>query len=283
MRYFFTHSFAFFRQNALFVCALSYLITLSLYCIVRSSNLPYHINDIVGPSYLPPFTEDYFLGTDEIGRDIHSRMIVAGKNACLFASIAVTTAVTVGVSIRIICGFFGGWIDAIFSKIIEFFIVIPALLLALVSITLFGTNMYVIAITIGMVSWTSEARIIRGQIMQMRQLDYIKLSLVAKTPLWEIIVFGVVPNALPPIVVSASITMGASLLLEATLSYLGLTDLENVSCGLIAGEGQSSILFAPWVSMIPIFAIFSVVLAITLLSDGLNQLLDPKRQHGIHP
>jgi len=161
-------------------------------------------------------------------------------------------------------------------KITEFFQVLPPLLFAMVLVTLFGPKLTTITVAIGTVSWTSAARITRAEFMRLRNLDFVKASRAAGAGDAYLILRVLLPNALPPIIVSATLAIGVAILFEGGLSFLGLGDPNTMSWGLMLGENRNYILDAWWAVTFPGAAIFLAVLAISLVGDGVNDAINPR-------
>ena len=152
----------------------------------------------------------------------------------------------------------------------------PLLLFAMVLVTLFGAKLSTITLAIGAVSWTSAARLTRAEFMRLRDLDFIKASRAAGAGNWHLILRVVLPNALPPIIVSATLAIGTAILFEGGLSFLGLGDPNTMSWGLMIGQNRNYVLDAWWAVTFPGAAIFLAVLAVSLVGDGINDAVNPR-------
>jgi peptide/nickel transport system permease protein len=231
--------------------------------------------EIVGLPFTPP-DADALLGTDYLGRDVLAGLIHGGRATMTVGAVAALITVVIGVSVGALSGFFGGWIDSLLVKISEFFQVLPPLLFAMVLVTLFGPKLTTITIAIGAVSWTSAARLTRAEFMRLRDLDFIKASRAAGADNWHLIMRVVLPNALPPIIVSATLAIGVAILFEGGLSFLGLGDPNTMSWGLMIGQNRNYVLDAWWAVTFPGAAIFLAVLAVSLVGDGINDAVNPR-------
>ncbi|NVN87263.1 MAG: ABC transporter permease [Rhodopseudomonas sp.] len=231
--------------------------------------------DIAGLPFTPP-SADALLGTDYLGRDILAGLIHGGRATLMVGAVAALITISIGVTVGALSGFFGGWIDSALVKIAEFFQVLPPLLFAMVLVTLFGQKLTTITLAIGAVSWTAAARLTRAEFMRLRDLDFIKASRAAGAGNAHLILRVVLPNALPPIIVSATLAIGVAILFEGGLSFLGLGDPNTMSWGLMIGQNRNYVLDAWWAVTFPGAAIFLAVLAISLVGDGVNDAVNPR-------
>ena len=233
--------------------------------------------DIRGAPFTEPFTERaLWLGTDYLGRDILAGMLVGGRATVLVGLAAACITVLIGVTVGALAGYFGGWIDSLLSRLTELFQVLPALLFAMVLVTLFQPSLGVVIVAIGMVSWTGTARLTRAEFMRLRGLEYVSAARAMGARHLRLMLREILPNALPPIIVSATLVIGSAILFEAGLSFLGLSDPNVMSWGLMIGSNRRNILECWWAVSFPGMAIFLTVLSFSLVGDGLNDALNPK-------
>jgi peptide/nickel transport system permease protein len=231
--------------------------------------------DIVGAPFTPP-GEDALLGTDYLGRDILAGLISGGRATLTVGGVAAVITIVIGVTIGSLAGFFGGPIDTALMKVTEFFQILPPLLFAMVLVTLFGQTLTTVTIAIGVVSWPSAARLTRAEFLRLRNLDFVKASRAAGAGNGHLILRVVLPNALPPIIVSATLAIGVAILFEGGLSFLGLGDPNTMSWGMMLGQNRNYVLDAWWAVTFPGAAIFIAVLAISLIGDGINDAINPR-------
>lgn len=233
--------------------------------------------DIAGAPFTEPFTDgNVWLGTDYLGRDVLAGVLVGGRATVLVGLAAATVAVTIGVSIGALAGFFGGWVDTALSRVTELFQVLPALLFAMVLVTLFTPSLTVVIFAIGIVAWTGTARLARAEFMRLRHLEYANAARAMGAGPLRLMLREILPNALPPLIVSATLIVGSAILFEAGLSFLGLSDANVMSWGLMIGSNRRNILECWWAVTFPGAAIFLTVLAVSLIGDGLNDAFNPK-------
>ena len=233
--------------------------------------------DIVWAPHAMPGEEAAFpLGTDYLGRDLLAGLLTGGGPTLAVGAVAAFITVIIGIAVGALAGYFGGWVDDLLMRITEFFQVLPALLFAMVLVTLFSPSLVTIALAIGVVSWPQTARLTRAEFLKIRELEYVTAarSIGARNNriMWKVIL----PNALPPLIVSATLTIGVAILFEAGLSFLGLGDPNTMSWGLMIGSNRSYIIEAWWPVTFPGVAIFLTVFAVSLVGDGLNDAFNPK-------
>ena len=232
---------------------------------------------MVGVPFTEPFTADNaWLGTDQLGRDVLAGLVNGGAMTLAVGALAAFLSLLIGITLGALAGFYGKWIDLLLMRMTEFFQVLPALLFAMVIVTLFAPSMTTIAIAIGIVSWTGVARLTRGEFLRLKTLEFILAERAAGAKTSRLIWRVILPNALAPLLVSATFAVGSAILFEAGLSYLGLGDPNVWSWGRMIGDGRQYVLDAWWVVTWPGLLIFLTVLSITLVADGLNQALNPK-------
>ncbi|MGE0313322.1 MAG: ABC transporter permease [Lautropia sp.] len=233
--------------------------------------------DIRGMPLTEPFASaDVPLGTDYLGRDILAGLAVGGRATLVVGLAAAAITVTIGLAVGALAGYFGGWIDELLSRFTEIFQVLPSLLFAMVLTTLFSPSLTTVTIAIGAVSWTSVARLARAEFMRLRKLEYVSAARALGAGDLRLIVREILPNAAPPLIVSATLIVGVAILFEAGLSFLGLSDPNIMSWGMMIGSNRKYIVEAWWAVTLPGAAIFVTVLAVSLIGDGLNDALNPK-------
>ena len=224
----------------------------------------------------PPFTQDAWLGSDYLGRDVLTTLIYGGRATLLVGAVAALLSVIIGITLGAFAGYYGGKVDAVLMRVTEFFQVLPALLFAMVLVTLFSPSLVTVTLAIGIVSWTGTARLTRAEFMKYRGLEFVRAERAIGAKDARIIWKVILPNALPPLIVSATLSIGAAILFEAGLSFLGLGDPNQMSWGLMIGSSRQYVLSCWWAVAFPGAAIFVTVLAVSLIGDGLNDALNPK-------
>lgn len=228
---------------------------------------------------LPPFWMDghdpaHLLGTDQLGRDYFSRLILGARISMLIGITAVIVSGIIGITIGVIGGFFGGRVDDVVMFIITTRLAIPLILVALAVVSLIGSSLTVVVLTLGLLLWDRFAVVARTTTMQVRTLDYVSAAWAAGCSRAWILGREVLPNILSPLAVVATLEMALAILLEAVLSFLGLGVPPPLpSWGLMISEGKEYMFFDPWVIFVPGVTLFVLVMGINLLGDGLRDMV----------
>ncbi|MBT54833.1 MAG: ABC transporter permease [Mameliella sp.] len=266
-----------FRQNK---AALSGLIILGFILLITAVGPSLYGVDpysMIASPLIPPLTNPNLpLGTDFLGRDVVAGLINGGRVTILIGCCAASITVIIGLLVGAFAGFYGKTVDDVLMRVTEFFQVLPALLFAMALVTLFSPSVYTIIVAIGLVVWPQTARLARAEFMQLRNLEYVASAKVIGSSNTRIIWRVILPNAMPPLIVSATLAIGVSILFESGLSFLGLGDANVMSWGLMIGQNRPYLLDGWWTVTFPGFAIFLTVLSVSLIGDGLNDALNPK-------
>lgn len=226
---------------------------------------------------LTPPNETYWFGTDDVGRDVFSRTMVAARTSLLISVVVLVIAIVIGVPLGAISGFFGGAVDEIIMRVTDIFLTVPALLLAMAMAAALGSGMVNAMIAIALVWWPGYARLTRGQVLSLREREYIEATRALGGGRWHTIIRHVLPNVLSPVIVKASMDIGFAILVAAGLGYIGVgVQAPTPEWGVMISEGRGLLRQAWWVSIIPGVAMFITVLGFNLLGDGLRDVLDPK-------
>jgi len=225
------------------------------------------------PSAAHPF------GTDELGRDVLTRVIWGSRASLAAAAVAVGMAASIGVPIGLLSGYMGGASDAIIMRLVDAMLAIPFLILAIALAAFLGPSLTNAMIAIGIAQVPIFARLMRGQVLAVREEDYIEAADAIGNPHRRIVLRHIFPNAMPPILVQATLAAATAIIAEASLSFLGLGQQPpNPSWGSMLNTARSFMSQAPWMAVWPGMAIFSVVLALNLFGDGLRDALDPRSE-----
>ena len=265
-----------FVRNPSAIAGMAILFVVLAVAIVGPWVYPADPFEIVWAPLTPPFSEDAWLGTDYLGRDVLRTLIYGGRATLLVGAVAALLSVAIGLTIGAFAGYYGGKVDAALMRLTEFFQVLPALLFAMVVVTLFSPTIVTVTIAIGVVSWTGTARLTRAEFLKYKGLEFVRAERAIGAGNARIIWKVILPNALPPLIVSATLAVGAAILFEAGLSFLGLGDPNQMSWGLMIGSSRQYVLSCWWAVAFPGAAIFVTVLAVSLIGDGLNDALNPK-------
>ncbi len=221
----------------------------------------------------------HLLGTDEIGRDVLSRMVWGAQASLLAGVVSVVIAVLMGVPLGIAAGYFGGWTDAVISRCTEALLAAPFLILAIALAAFLGPSLTNAMIAIGISATPLFVRLTRGQVLSVAAEDYVDSARVIGLPTRKILARYILPNILPPVLVQATLTIATAIIAEASLSFLGLGQQPPApSWGSMLNTAKNFLNQAPWMALWPGVAIFLVVLGFNLLGDGLRDALDPREQ-----
>lgn len=219
----------------------------------------------------------YVMGTDLLGRDIASRLMLGATNSLRVAVLSVSIAATLGTLLGTVSGYIGGLFDTVLMRIMDVFFALPALLLALVIVSVFGSGVTTTVIAIATVYTPIFARVARGPVLSVKELDFITAARCLGMSDARILFRHILPNTLAPLIVQISLALSWSLLTEAGLSFLGLgTQLPAPSWGVMLSESRGISEIAPWLMVFPALAIMFGVLGFNLLGDGLRDVLDPR-------
>ncbi|WP_193048472.1 ABC transporter permease [Mycolicibacterium baixiangningiae] len=241
--------------------------------------IPYGINDIDVPNALQSPSGAHWFGTDELGRDVFSRVLVAIQASMRVAVVSVAFAVVVGVTIGVLAGYRGGWLDTVFMRIVDVMFAFPVLLLALAVVAILGPGVTTTILAIGIVYTPIFARVSRASTLSVRVEPYVAVSRTMGTGHFYILTRHVLPNISGPLIVQTSISLAFAILSEAALSFLGLgIQPPQPSLGRMIFDSQGFVTLAWWMAVFPGAAIFVIVLAFNLLGDGLRDVLDPKQR-----
>jgi len=231
--------------------------------------------------FLPPFSLSAVpLGTDALGRDVLSGIIHGARVSLLVGLVSTIVALAVGIPLGSIAGYFGGRVDDALMRFTEFFQTIPSFALAIVLVAILQPSIYSIVASIAIVSWPPVARLVRGEVLSLRTREYVQAAVVTGQTHWRIIGREILPNALSPIIVLASLMVATAILLESSLSFLGLGDPNLISWGYMVGAGRTVVRQAWWITVFPGLAILLSVLALNLIGEGLNDALNPRLAKG---
>ncbi|WP_245905946.1 ABC transporter permease [Mycolicibacterium palauense] len=240
---------------------------------------PYGINDVDVPNALhAPSTTNWY-GTDELGRDVFSRVLVAVQASMRVAVISVALAALVGVTIGVLSGYRGGWLDTVFMRVVDVMFAFPVLLLALAVVAILGPGITTTTLAIAIVYTPIFARVARASTLSVRSEPYVAVSQTMGTGHGYIITRHILPNITAPLIVQVSLSLAFAILSEAALSFLGLgIQPPQPSLGRMIFDSQGFVTLAWWMAVFPGAAIFVVVLAFNLLGDGLRDVLDPRQR-----
>ncbi len=271
-----------YRRNKIAMVALSVFVVIVLFVLTADmlsryvTHVTYWKGNLRG-QFLAPFSEGHILGTDSNGRDVLTRLAYGGRVSLLVAGLAVLTTLTIGSAVGAIAGYFGGFLDSFFMRLVDVLLAIPGLPLLILIFALYRPNAAGLAIVLGLLSWAGVARLIRGEVLSIRGRDYVDAARVIGASNGRIIWRHIFPNIVPIIVVWISLAIPSVILAEAALSYLGFgVQVPTPSWGNML-QGAKDYYTRSWTNVfIPGFMIYITVLAINLVGNGLRDALDPR-------
>ena len=232
------------------------------------------------PSFMEGGREGYFLGTDHLGRDILSRIIYGARITLLVSLLAVAVSSAMGIAAGVVAGYYGGRTDAVILRLIDMQLSFPVILLVIAVVAVVGPSLTNLIIIMGLSGWPRMARIVRGAVLSVRGLEYVDAARAIGAGSMRIMAYHIMPNILSAIVVYASFELARMILLEATLSFLGLgVQPPTPTWGGMISDGRNYISLSPWVSLFPGLAIGIVILTFNILGDELRDALDPQLNH----
>lgn len=227
------------------------------------------------PSQAP--SREHWLGTDPLGRDVFSRVIVGSRLAFQVGFVAVATSIVIGVTLGMLAGYIGRWVDTLIMVWVNSLLALPLLIVALAIVAAFGPSLMNIMIAIGVASSPAITRVVRAQILSAREMAYVEAAMVVGAAPARIMVRHLLPNIVAPLIVLGSLRIATAILAEASLSFLGLgIQPPDPSWGSMANYGRAYFQAAPWLVFAPVGAIFVTVLAWNFFGDGMRDYLDPR-------
>lgn len=230
----------------------------------------------------PAWTDDgslaNLLGGDNLGRDILSRLIYGARLSLIIAVFAIALAGSVGVVLGLIAGYVGGVIDSLIMRIVDAFLAMPFILMALGFVAALGPSVSNIILVMGITNWARYARLVRGEVLSVKSRDFVALARIAGQPRWRIGIRHILPNVANSIIVLATLDLGRVIILESSLSFLGLgVQPPDVSWGLMLADGRAYMTVAWWLTVMPGLAILLSVLSLNIFGDWLRDRLDPRQ------
>lgn len=267
------------RRDRLALAGLALVVALGLIAIFAPLVAPYDPIaqvDIVATSFLPP-SPAHLLGTDLFGRDVLSRIVYGARISLTIGFLAVALSVTLGTLLGAVAGYFGGWIDTLVMRFTDTVLAFPRLVLLILIVALFSPSALLIILVLGLTQWPGTARIVRGEVLSLREREFVQAARALGFGRGRIVLRHIVPNVLAPVIVAATLGIGNTIVLEAGLSFLGLgVQPPMPSWGNMVADGRGNLIGAWWVATFPGLTIVVTVLAFNLVGDGLRDALDPR-------
>lgn len=264
-------------RNGMFLMGLGIVLLMSLASIFAPLLAPYPPNAPHLQHILEPPSAMFPLGTDRLGRDILSRLLYGGRVSLWVGFVAVGISVAIGSVLGLICGYFRGWIDELGMRLVDIMLCFPSFFLILAVIAFLEPSMGNIMIVIGLTSWMGCARLVRADTLSLRERDFVAAARLAGCSTTRILFRHILPNALAPILITATLGIAGAILVESSLSFLGLGVQPPIpSWGNMLMDGKIAIETAPWLSIYPGLAILITVLGYNLLGESLRDIFDPR-------
>lgn len=266
-----------FLHNRLALAGSALILTLFIVAVAAPLVAPYDPSLIDTTNILAPPSARHMLGTDELGRDVFSRMVYGTRISLLVGFVAVGISTIIGIIVGAISGYYGGWMDSILMRFVDIMLCFPTIFLILAVIAILGPSIWNIMAIIGITSWMGVSRLIRAEFLTLKERDFVQASKAAGAKDARIIFRHILPNAMAPVFVSAVLGIGSAILVESSLSFLGLgVQPPTPSWGNMLTAGKDNIEIAWWLSLFPGLAILMTVLGYNLLGEGLQDALNPR-------
>lgn len=270
-----------FRRHRLALAGLGILLLLAVLALFGRALAPYGYNDQhleVGRINQAPGW-GHLLGTDGLGRDVFSRLLYGSRTALAVGLIVVGVDLALGATIGALAGYGGGWLDDVLMRVTDTMLAFPGLLLAILIVSVLGSGLVGVFIALGIAGWPDMARLVRAQVLSIKERDYILAARASGASARRIVLSHVLPNCLGPVVVAVSLGLGGAIMAEASLSFIGIGARPPVpSWGGMINEAMNEWRTAPHLVLAPGAAIALAVLACNFIGDGLNEALDPRRR-----
>jgi len=262
------------RSSAVGLLVLTLVLAAAILAPILYPQSPWRM---VGRSFLEPYAMQRFpLGTDALGRDVLSGLLHGASVSLMIGFVSTLAALVIGVPLGAVAGYLGGRVDDLAMRFTELFQTIPSFALAIVIVAILQPSIYSIVLAIALVSWPPVTRLVRGEVMSLRSRDYVQAAITLGQTTPRIILGQVLPNTIVPIIVMGSLMIATAILLESSLSFLGLGDPNLMTWGYMVGAGRTRLIEAWWISFFPGIAIFLTVLALNLVGEGLSDALNPR-------
>ncbi len=266
-----------FKKYFMFSLGLSFVLVMSLAALCAPWIAPYDPNALHLDAILLAPCEAFPLGTDQLGRDVFSRLLYGGRISLWVGFVAVGISVSIGLVLGLISGYFGGLIDEGIMRGVDIMLCFPSFFLILAVIAFLEPSLTNIMVVIGLTSWMGVARLVRAETLSLRQRDFVAAARLNGASNTRILGVHILPNALSPVLVSATLGIAGAILVESSLSFLGLgVQPPTASWGNMLLEGKNVLEIAPWLSLYPGLAILITVLGYNLLGESLRDMLDPR-------
>jgi oligopeptide transport system permease protein len=266
-----------FCRHHINLAALGFLILLIVLCVLGPLFSPYAQDAQDLELKAVNISSPHWLGTDTLGRDMLTRILHGGRVSLSVGLLATAVAACIGVTYGLISGLAGGRIDAAMMRVVDILYAFPFINFVILLMVVFGRQFWLIFVAIGAVEWLTMARVVRGQVLSLKNLEFVIAAKASGAGFWHIVLKHLLPNVIGPVIIYASLTVPGVMLLEATLSFLGLgIQPPDASWGVLLGDGSQVMQTYPWLLIYPSLFFSSTLLALNILGDGLRDAFDPK-------
>lgn len=264
-------------KNKLALSGLTFIFFIFFVAIFSSYVAPYDPYKINVYKVLTPPSKEHPFGTDELGRDVFSRVVYGARVSLEVGFLAMGIAIFTGTILGAIAGYYGGWIDTIIMRLVDVMLAFPTLFLILAVVAVLEPSIYIIMVVIGLTGWMDVARLVRAEVLSLKEREFVLAARAIGASAGRVIFKHILPNAIYPVIVAATFSVGGAILIESGLSFLGLgIQPPEPSWGGILSVGKDYITVAWWLSLFPGVAIFLTVLSFNLLGEALRDAIDPK-------
>lgn len=265
-------------RNKIAVTGLFFISIIFIGAVLAPIVAPYDPYKINVHKVLEPPSKEHIFGTDELGRDVFSRIIYGARVSLKVGIIAMGIAIIIGTLMGLIAGYYGGFIDSFIMRLVDVMLAFPTLFLILAIVAVLEPNIYLIMVVIGLTGWMDVARLVRAEVLSLKEREFVLASKAIGASSYRIIFKHILPNTIYPVIVAATFAVGGAILIESGLSFLGLgIQPPQPSWGGILSTGKDYITVAWWMSFFPGIAIFLTVLSFNLLGEALRDAFDPKK------
>lgn len=264
-------------RHIMLLLGLLIVLGMSLAALLAPFIAPYHPDTLHLNHILEPPSSQFWLGTDRLGRDVFSRLLFGGRISLWVGFVAVGISISIGTTLGLISGYFRRWVDEAIMRVVDVMLCFPSFFLILAVIAFLEPDLTNIMIVIGLTSWMGVTRLVRAETLSLREREFVDAARLAGTPTSKILFRHILPNALAPVLITATLGVAGAILVESSLSFLGLgVQPPTASWGNMLMEGKSVIESAPWLSVYPGLAILITVLGYNLLGESLRDIFDPR-------
>lgn len=264
-------------RHLMLILGLSIVLGMSLAALLAPLIAPFDPNTLHLHNILEPPSSRFWLGTDRLGRDVFSRLLFGGRISLWVGFVAVGISISIGTILGLISGYFRGWLDEAVMRAVDIMLCFPSFFLILAVIAFLEPDLTNIMVVIGLTSWMGVTRLVRADTLSLREREFVAAARLAGSPTSRILMRHILPNALAPVLITATLGVAGAILVESSLSFLGLgVQPPTASWGNMLMEGKAVIESAPWLSVYPGLAILITVLGYNLLGESLRDMFDPR-------